>query len=541
MIKEVSKGENQKLRKDLTFSQIVVTTTAGVVGTGILFGVAAMASLAGPSSWLSWVLGSIFYLVIGLTYAELVVTYPEAAGPSRFVLYTHGWFTNVINSFADLLWYIFIPPIEAFAVVSGLAVFYPSLLTSTGTPTLLGGIVAMILLGAFVPFNYFGVKAFGKSTLVFGLVKLTLYIALAIGLFAIFHNLSNLSYGGFMPFGFGGVFMAIPYAMLAYGGIRVVPDFAEESKNYKKLPLAIILVVVFQMIIYLLLDFAFLMGINWTKLGMIPGHWASVGLIHINPFIYLAHNYNFMFLFIIALTVGIIGPFVVGYVNIGAGSRVLFAQGRAKIMPKITKELNKKYAIPYWSLIILVIVGAVMAFLAAPVPTIYGLMKDQVVVGYLGLSVNPVAMAVTRRQGVSKYKMSGGTIISGLAFIFAALIVFWCGFSSVYFGVIILSMLVLIFGIIIPSIRGTAKRDFKHIPNSIWYIVYIAFLVVMAYIGSDGALNLINFYEATAIVLIVSIAVFYPWGILSGLKQRLTEEAYEPFSLEEEKTTVLQK
>ncbi len=109
------------------------------MGTGILFSTAAMTGSAGPGSVLAWLLGGIFYFFIGLTYAELVTTYPEAGGPSRYALYTHGWFTNMINSMADLIWYIFIPPIEAFAVVDGLSVFYPSLVTSSGAPTLLGG------------------------------------------------------------------------------------------------------------------------------------------------------------------------------------------------------------------------------------------------------------------------------------------------------------------------------------------------------------------------------------------------------------------
>jgi len=38
--------------------------------------------------------------------------------------------------------------------------------------------------------------------------------------------------------------------------------------------------------------------------------------------------------------------------------------------------------------------------------------------------------------------------------------------------------------------------------------------------GNDGALNIIPYYWATAIVAVVSVALFYPIGILSGLRQR---------------------
>lgn len=71
---------------------------------------------------------------------------------------------------ADLIWYLFIPPIEALAVVEGLDFFYSGLINQqTGVPTLQGVILGVILLLLFVPFNYFGVKVFGRSTLAFGI------------------------------------------------------------------------------------------------------------------------------------------------------------------------------------------------------------------------------------------------------------------------------------------------------------------------------------------------------------------------------------
>jgi len=45
-------------------------------------------------------------------------------------------------------------------------------------------------------------------------------------------------------------------------------------------------------------------------------------------------------------------------------------------------------------------------------------------------------------------------------------------------------------------------------------------------VGSDGALNIIPFNTATAIVAVVSVAVFFPLGIWSGLKQRFAEPDY---------------
>ncbi|MEM0121286.1 MAG: APC family permease [Thermoprotei archaeon] len=295
---------------------------------------------------LAWLLGGIFYTFIGLTYAEMSTTYPEAGGPSRYALYTHGWFTNTINSLADLIWYIFIPPIEAFAVVDGLSVFYPSLVTSSGAPTLLGALVAVVLMLIMIPFNYYGVGAFGKSTTPFGAIKLLLYIAVGVALASVFFDSKNFSaYKGFLPFGFSGVFAAIPYTMFAFGGIRVLPDYAEETRNYRRLPAAILLVVLGQLLIYLFLDSLFVGGINWSKLGIPIGDWAKVGNITGNPFITVSHAYNAHVLLALTIIVGIIGPFVVGYIYLGAGTRVIFAQGRTQIMPKFIKDIHERYSI----------------------------------------------------------------------------------------------------------------------------------------------------------------------------------------------------
>jgi amino acid transporter len=526
-------AESLHLKRALSFGDLLILGIAGAVGTGILFSSAAMTSIAGPASVFAWLLGGIFYFFIGLTYVELSATYPEAGGPSRYALYTHGWFTNLINSFADLIWYLFIAPIEAFAIVYGLTLFYPQFVTAKGFPTIAGAALAVLLLLIMIPFNYFGTRAFGKSTFYIGAVKLVFYLAMAFGLAAIFFHAANFAiYGGVAPFGFAGIFAATPFAMFAFGGIRVLPDYAEEAHNYRRLPLIIVLVVIGQLLIYLLIDSVFVAGINWSKLGITAGNWVGVGGISGNPFITMSNSYNAPFLLVLTLIIGIIGPFVVGYVYLGGGSRIIYAMSRTRIMPQITKVLHKKFIIPYWAIIIMAAVGAFLAFLSAPLPNIYSLIEDAVVAGYIGFSVNPVAMIVTRRQKQSKYKLPGGYVIAPVAFAGAALIIFWSGWITVYYAVLILTGAIVLFGLILPVTRHTVPRDLKHFMNSLWYIFYIAFLLIMTYIGSDGALSIVSFYWATFITVLVSLVVFFPLGILSGFKTKYDLPDYRADLLE---------
>ncbi|BAB59849.1 amino acid transporter [Thermoplasma volcanium GSS1] len=506
-----------KLKKALTFPQMLVIGLIAAVGTGALFAPVAMVGVAGPSAIMGWIIGAIMYTFVSFTFVELSKTYPEAGGPSRYSLYTHGRFTNALNAFADLIWYIFIPPIEALATVEGLQYLYPHFIASSGAPTLLGAGLGVLVLALFLPLNYFGVKAFGKYSLYIGFVKLAVYLLAAFGMMFVFFKFDNfyIYRGGFLPFGFSGILFAIPFAMFAFGGIRVVPDYAEETTETKEnrfLGRTIIYTVIGQSLIYILFSIAFIAGLKWSAISIAPGAWADVkSNITENPFVFLASSYHNYVVLIIVLVVSILGPFVTGYVYVGSGARVLLATARSKIMASSMKKLSETYAVPYWSVIAFVIVGAIVAFISAPVPDIYALLTDAVVAGYLGFSVTPVAMIVSRRQGATKKedKLPAGTTIAVIAFISSSLIAFWSGWPSVPYAMFILALAMLVFGIV--------YKIKEHFLNSIWYILYMAFILLMSYIGSDGALNLIPFTYSTLIVAAISAAIFFPWGIISGL------------------------
>ncbi len=499
------------LRKELDLLNLVVIGIAGAVGTGVLFSSAGMAAVAGPAIVLSWLFGGIFYLFIGLTYIQLAYYYPEAGGPSRYPLYSHGRVTNLINAFSDLIWYLFIPPIEALAVVEGLNYFTANynitLINSEGIPTTLGALLGVLIMLLFIPFNYYSVGFFGKSTTWFGIVKLLLYLAVLFGFLIYFFNLNNFTaYGGFAPFGFAGIFSAIPLAMFAFGGIRVIPDYAEETKDHSVLGKAILYTVLGQTAIYIAFAVAFIAALDWKGLGISPGNWGDLSNLPGNPFIDIAGSRGVTSLLVLTGIIGIIGPFVTGYIYQGAGMRVLFAISRSKYVSERIQELNK-YSIPLWALVVFVIVGAIVAYIAAPLPTIYGLISDSVVAGYIGFSANPVAMQALISKGKIKPIIPASNVFSVLAFISASLIIYWSGWPSVPYAVLLLLIASVVFSIIYK-----VKED---VMNSIWYIVYIGFLTLMTYIGDNGALSLINFYEASAITAVGSL-IFYYWGVKSA-------------------------
>ncbi|MCY0871305.1 MAG: APC family permease [Acidithiobacillus caldus] len=501
-----------RLHRELSQLDLIIIGIGGAVGTGVLFGTAGMAAAAGPGVVLAWLIGALMYLTVGLTYIDLNELYPEEGGPSRYSLYTFGPIANMINAISDLLWYLFIPPIEALGVVMGLNFFYPHFVNSSGDPTMLGGLLGVLLMLLFFPFNYYGVKAFSKSTNLFGGVKLLIYFLVAFGFISFWHVHNMYSYGGALPYGLEGVFVAIPLGMFAFGSLRVILDYTEEAKHPSAIPGAILWSLFGQTLLYVLFGIALLFALNCGHLNIMAGHWGGLSSIPGNPFLQIAKHTDAAWLIGLVILIAIIGPFVTGYIYQGAGSRILFAMGRSKIVSRRMVELSHTHGIPAKSLVVTTVIGIIIAFIAAPLPSIYNLIGDAVVAGYIGFAINPPIMIALRKQGRhGKFRSETvSTVVAALAFASASLIIYWSGWPSVPYAAVLVLLLSVVFGYFSGVKKGMS--------NSIWYIAYIVFLSLMTYLGSQGALKVFSMPVASGIVVLLSLLIFLPWGVASRME-----------------------
>ncbi len=508
-----------KLRKNLGLTQFLLIGIAGSIGGAIFYGAQKAVGSAGPAGILAYALAPVLYLFVALTYIDISQDFPEAGGPSRFSIYSHGQATNLINAMADLIWYLFIPPLEAYVFV-GLVVhyFFPQVLQPNGNLTLAGGIVAVALILLFVPLNYYGIEVFAKVNRVFGWLKFALYAVIAvtfIGIALTFnpYSIQNFTaFGGFLPYGATGLFAAMPIAMFSFGGSRTIPDFAEEAKDKSVLIKGLLLTVLGEAVIYVTFAVIFTLATDWRAMGITAGNWAALLNIAENPYYILAKAYGIPEMSYLVLIYLIVALIMVGYVYMGAGSRVMLAMARSRFVSRKMGEIHPKYAIPYWALVVFGLVGAAISFLFAPVPGLYALVNDTTVAGYIGFATNPVTMMVLKIQGASKYNVPGGRAIAVVAFAVSSLIVFWSGWPAVPYSALLIAAASLIFGLLYRTKEGLLE--------SIWYIGWIAFLTLMTYLGSDGGLNVIPYLWATLITVVVSLAVFYPLGIALGLRER---------------------
>jgi len=204
--------------------------------------------------------------------------------------------------------------------------------------------------------------------------------------------------------------------------------------------------------------------------------------------------------------------------------------GRSGYISKSLKTIDEKHHIPLISLLIFAVVGVLLVFVAAPDPSIYTFIDDATAAGYIGLIATPIALIVTRKQGITKKEdmVKGMNIIAPLATAASGLIVFWTGWPSEPYAVLLIAAGSILFGII-SKVKIGAK-------NVLWYILFIAFVTFMVATSHDGLSSSVfpqyfGYLEGTLITFIVCLIVIYPLGVLSGFKKQFihkdfTEELY---------------
>ena len=86
--------ESSGLHRHMGRTALLFAGVGSIIGSGWLFGALNAAEIAGPAAIISWVLGGIMIMLIGLTYAELGTMFPVSGGVVRFPHFAFGSFAS---------------------------------------------------------------------------------------------------------------------------------------------------------------------------------------------------------------------------------------------------------------------------------------------------------------------------------------------------------------------------------------------------------------------------------------------------------------
>jgi amino acid transporter len=323
------------------------------VGSGWLLATLAAASIAGPASILTWVLGAVFFGIIGVTWMELGAMLPRSGAGVRYPRLTHGAFLSWFNGWGYLIATLALPVIEVQAVLTYIGGAWPELgfLEERAGITVLswprGILVGFLLLFVFFLLNSFGAKLLSESNKYVTIWKIVIPLLTAGLMFTAFSSANFTIGGGFAPLGGGAVFGALASGgiVFAYSGLRQILDFGGEAVNpQRNIPLAIVIGgLIIPLVIYLLLQVAFIGAIDWAAAGVAPGDWT--GLIGSGwasaPLLNAVVAAGFAWFSIILLSDAALSPAATGWVWLGIGTRTVYSMSVNGELPKAFQRINR--------------------------------------------------------------------------------------------------------------------------------------------------------------------------------------------------------
>ncbi|HYX94274.1 MAG TPA: APC family permease [Geodermatophilus sp.] len=341
------------LKQQISLFGLIALAVSVQVGSGWLLATLAAASIAGPASILTWVLGAVFFGIIGVTWMELGAMLPRSGAGVRYPRLTHGAFLSWFNGWGYLIAALALPVIEVQAVITYIGGHWRQLglLEERAGITVLswprGILVGFVLLFVFFLLNSFGAKLLSESNKYVTIWKLVIPLVTAALMFSAFSSANFTIGGGFAPLGGGAVFGALASGgiVFAYSGLRQILDFGGEVVNpQRNIPIAIVVGgLIVPLVIYILLQIGFLGAVDWADAGVAPGDWA--GLIGSGwasaPLLNAVAAAGFTWFSVVLLTDAALSPAATGWVWLGIGTRTVYSMSVNGELPKPFQRINR--------------------------------------------------------------------------------------------------------------------------------------------------------------------------------------------------------
>jgi L-asparagine transporter-like permease len=268
--------ESETLSRQLTAPQLAMIAIGGAIGTGLFLGSSLAVHTAGPGVILTYLVGAFIASLLMRALGEMAVAHPTAGSFGIYAeIYVGRWSGFTVRYTYWAAQCVAIGG-EATAIAIYCQWWFPH------TPQWLWIVIFTI---ALLYVNARNVGSFGSFEYWFAMIKvvaIVLFIAVGAALILGFGHrpaigFSNLSsFGGFLPTGWRGVWMAIVFVIFSYVGTEIVAVTAGEAKDPDiALPRAVRAMTVRLILFYLAAIFVLVTIVPWTQIQPGSGVTAS--------------------------------------------------------------------------------------------------------------------------------------------------------------------------------------------------------------------------------------------------------------------------
>ena len=462
--------------------------------------------------------------------------YPVAGGSARFPRFAFGNLIGFTSGWIAFLGAVTVGPIMVEATLLYTSNYVSSLTTvSGGRPVLTaqGYVAAAALLLLFCTINVMGVRWLAETNMVAVCWKLLVPTVTVVALIATSAHTENFSAsGGFMPFGWKGVFLALSSGGVIFAclGFEQAVQLGGETRNPRRnIPLAIIGAMVVAIVLYIALQLAFILALDPSSLA---NGWDAVSFTGnaqlFGPFAGLATGLGLGWLAILLYTDAIVSPGGTGLLYTGASARLTFALARNGFIPaafaRLTPRGTPLFAIAFSFLCGLVILlpfpgwQQLVGFISAAAVAVYGMA--------------PLALGALRRQDPARprpFRLPAASLLAPAAFVAASEILLFTGWAVVWKLIVAILIGFALLGL--STATGTGARTMSlDWQSAAWLWPYLLGMAVISYLSSfdtgtpsaipllglHGPRNELTFGWDILAVALLSVAV-YAFAIRSRL------------------------
>jgi ethanolamine permease len=313
----------------------------GLVISGEYFGWNLGWDVAGTGGFLiATILVTVFYITFIFSFTELTAAIPQAGGPFTYAYKALGPLGGVIAGYATLVEFLLAPPAVAFALGSYVHFLHAAI------PVL------PVAIGCYVVFtviNMLGIKESATFSLIVTLLAVA-ELLVFMGIVAPGFKWENFKQDA-MPFGWGGVFAAIPFAIWFYLAIEGVAMVAEEVKDPQRtIPKGYITSIVTLTLLALGVMF-FTGGVtNWHRLSRIDYPLPEAISIVLGK----QNSWTKVF-----AGIGLFGLVASFHGVIISYSRQIYAMARSGYLPEVLARVHTRFRTPHIAMIAGGIVGII--------------------------------------------------------------------------------------------------------------------------------------------------------------------------------------
>ena len=540
----ISPGEHH-LHRAVGLRGLTMISLGSIIGSGWLLGALTAAKVAGGASILSWILGGLVLALLALVHAELGSTYPVSGGTARFPYMVFGSLGGFTGGWMAWIQAVTIAPIEVEATLGYLNSKFTSLdlINTNGTLNGRGIAIGAGFMLVFAVINTMGVRWLAETNTIAVYWKILIpLITIFALLFTVFHTSNFTAGGGFAPYGFHGIFAALPLGIVfALEGFEQAIQVGGEAENpQRNIPRAVIGSMIIGTIIYLLLEVAFVGALNPANL--VHG-WANPisGVSAFGPYATLATAAGLGWLSTLLIIDAVISPAGTGLVYIGTSSRLSYGLGRNGYFPKAISRVSRR-GVPFVSICIVFVVG-MLTFL--PFPSwagLVGLVTSATVIMY---AFAPLSLAGLRKQDPDRpraYRLPAAGFLCPLSFIAANCIVYFAGFSTIFWLYVFVAIGFVAFGIYQVSLPAE-RRTIIDWRAAQWIIPWLIGIAIISWQGRytstpdtvfgitlKPTLRIPNWWDL-AVIAAFSLLIYY-WAVAVSMSRDKVHAAVEDVEAE---------